>query len=114
MADVFITGDIKVTVPITEEDYIKKILWWIIFTTEEQRKSNNYDSINYFSDIIMFIEKDFSNLSTDFSRRTQAIGKIHFGMRRSRRIKAILHWVKYLYCISGHPTIVYMNEVMFI
>ena len=25
--------DVKFTAPITEEDYIKKILWWIVFTT---------------------------------------------------------------------------------
>ena len=62
----------------------------------------------------MFTEKDISDLSTDFSRRTEANGKIHFGMRRAKGIKALLHWVKYFYRISIYPTIFEINEVMFI
>ena len=62
----------------------------------------------------MFTEKDISYLSTDFPGRTQDNGKIHLGMRRTKRMKAILHWVQDFYRISGYPTIVDMNEVMFI
>ena len=62
----------------------------------------------------MFIDTDILDLSTDFSIKTQDNGKIHFGMRRTKRMKAILHWVQDFYRISGYPTIVDMNEVMFI
>ena len=62
----------------------------------------------------MFTEKYISNLSTDFARRTQDNGKIHIGMRRTKRMKALLHWVQGFYRISGDPTIVNMNEVIFI
>ena len=62
----------------------------------------------------MFTEKDISNLSTDFSGRNQYNGKIHFGISRTKRIKVILHKVKYFYSISGDPTIVYINGVIFI
>ena len=62
----------------------------------------------------MFREKDSSDLSTEFSGRTQDNGKIQFGMRRTKRTKALLHWVKDFYHISGDPTIVEINEVMFI
>ena len=34
MAYVFVTGDVKVTAPITVENSINKILQWIGFTTE--------------------------------------------------------------------------------
>ena len=54
----------------------------------------------------MIIEKDISDLTTDYYNRTLAHGKIHFGMCRKKRIKALLHWVLYLYGISGDPTIV--------
>ena len=59
----------------------------------------------------MFREKDSSDLSTEFSGRTQDNGKIQFGMRRTKRTKALLHWVHYFYLISGDPTIVEMNEI---
>ena len=51
---------------------------------------------------------------TEFSSRTQANGKIHFGMRITKRIKSILHWVQDFYRISGDPTKVDLNKVTFI
>ena len=62
----------------------------------------------------MFTEKDISDLSTDFSGRTQANGKIHLGMCRTKRMRVLIHWVQDFYCISRDPNIVDMNEVMFI
>ena len=90
----------KVTAPTIVEYYIKTILQWIGCTAEEYRESIHDNSIDSFSDIIMFTEKYISNLSTDFSGRTQAIGKIHFGMRRKKRTKALLHWVKDFIIVS--------------
>ena len=113
MAYVFVTGDVKVTASIILEDYIKQILWWIGFTTEENSNSYNY-SIDSFSNIIMFTEEDISDFSTEFVRRTQANGKIQFRMHRTKRMKLLLHCVQDFYLISGDPTIVNMNEVMFI
>ena len=57
MVYVFFTGDVKLTSPIAEEDYIKKILRRIGFTKEYKRDSFYDDSINSFSDIRMFTEK---------------------------------------------------------
>ena len=62
----------------------------------------------------MFTEKYISNLSTNFSGRTQANGKINFGMCITKVMKLLLHWVQDSYCISGDPTIVEMSKVMFI
>ena len=114
MAYVFVTGDGKVAAPITVENYIKQILRWISFTIEEQRNRNYDHSIESFSEIRMFKEKYVSDLSTGFSGRTQDIGKIHFEMRRTKRMKGLLHWVQDFYWISVDPTIVELNEVMFI
>ena len=91
---VFVTGGVKVTAPITVEAFIKQIPWWIGFTTEEQRGSSYDDSIDSFSDTRLFTEKDVSDLSTDFSGRIWVNGKIKFGMRRTKRMKALLHWVQ--------------------
>ena len=60
----------------------------------------------------MFKELDISDSSTEFSRKTQAKGKNNFGMLRTKTMKALLHWVKYLYCISWDPTIVHLKKVM--
>ena len=74
MSYVFLSGDVKVTAPITVDCSIKQILRCIGFTSEEQRNSIYYDSIDSFSDIRMFTEKDISDLSTDFTGRNQANG----------------------------------------
>ena len=66
------------------EDSIKKILLWIVLTTEEHRNSIYDDSIESLSDIIIFTEKGISDLSTDLSGRPQANEKIHFRMRRKK------------------------------
>ena len=71
---VFVTSDIKVTAPITVEDSIKQILRQIGFTTEEQRNKIYDDSINYFSDIRMFTEKDIYDLSADFMEGLRLMG----------------------------------------
>ena len=52
--------------------------------------------------------------TTDFSIRNQSNGNIHFGMARTKKTKVILCWVQYFYPISVDPTIINMNEVMFI
>ena len=62
----------------------------------------------------MFTEKDISELSIEFSGRTKANGNIHFGMHRTEMMKALLHLVQYFYQITGNPTIIDMNKVMFI
>ena len=62
----------------------------------------------------MFTEKDIPDLSTDFSERTQANVNIRFGMLRTKSIKSLLYWVLDSYGLSGYPTIVETNKVMFI
>ena len=48
-AFIFVTGNVKVNVPITVEDFIKKILQWIGFATEEHRNCVYDDPIDSFS-----------------------------------------------------------------
>ena len=114
MAYVFVAGDLKVTAMITVEDAIKKILQWILFTTEHQRDRIYDDSIEYFSDIKMFTEKYIYDLSTDFSRRNQDSDNICLEIRRTKSMKALLLQVLIFYLISIYPTIVDLNDVMFI
>ena len=110
----FVTGDVKLTWPTTVEDSIKKILLWILFTTEEHRNSIFDDSIEPFIEIRMFIDTDILDLSTEFSIKTQDIGKIHFDMHRTKWVRELLNWVQYFYRISGDTYIVEMNTYIFI
>ena len=62
----------------------------------------------------MSTEKDISDLSTHFDGKTQANGKINFGICINKRIKEILHWVQYFYRVSGDNTVIDLNEVILI
>ena len=62
----------------------------------------------------MFTEKDISDLSPVFAGRTHENGKMNFGMHITKRMKELLNWMQDFYRISGDPTIVDTNKVMFI
>ena len=62
----------------------------------------------------MYKEKDISDLLTDVSRRTQGNWKVNFGIHRTKQNKALIYLLQDFYRISRYPTIVEMNEVMFI
>ena len=102
-------GDVKLTVPITEESSIKKIPLWIGFNTESKRDIIYDDLIDSFIAIRMFTETFISDLSTEFGGRTQGNGKTNFGIRRTERTKAVIHWVQENYHISGDTTIIDFN-----
>ena len=78
---------LKLTDPITVEDYIKKILRRIEFNTEYQRYSIYDDPINSFSGIRKLTEKYISDISTEFARRNQDNGNIRFDMRITKSTK---------------------------
>ena len=94
-----VTGDVKATTTIIEEYFIKQILRGIVFTTEYQKEIIYNDPINFFCNIRMFTERYISDLSTDFGGRTQANGMMYLGMHRTKKTKALLHWVQDFYLI---------------
>jgi hypothetical protein len=52
-------------------------------------------------------------MSTEFSNRTIAGGRIIFGTNRTKFLKAIAHWVQDFHRVSENPTIVGLNELSF-
>lgn len=52
------------------------------------------DGFNSFADIAGLEIKDVDRLSAGFAARTAANGKVIFGMRRTMRLKGIVHWVQ--------------------
>jgi hypothetical protein len=50
-------------------------------------------------------EKDVGSLPKGFAERTQANGKIIFGLRRTNLLKAAIHWAQDFRRISGVPNL---------
>ena len=58
-------------------------------------------------------EKDPTTMASDFSKRTAANSRIIFGTMRTKRLKALIHWIQDFYRVSCMPTIVGLSETSF-
>ena len=97
-----------------EIDQKRIILTWIGFNEQANRASITNDaSINY-ADMQTLKEKDITNLSNSFGRRTEKNGKIDFGIRRTKKLKFMLHWTQDFARISKVPTIIGLTESQFL
>ena len=83
-----------VAVPVVPEiDQLNQCLEWIRFPVENERLSIMQDAFTTYADIQEMKEKDVTELSASFSRRTNANGRIAFGIRRTKKLMHLLHWV---------------------
>jgi hypothetical protein len=105
-----VEGDDIVQDGINEADTIIQSLYWIGFRSNEQRVNIVEDSLGSFDDIRMLSEKDISAMATEWAGRTVVNGRITFGIRRTKLLKALTHWVKDFFRISSIPHINTLNE----
>ena len=106
-----LTGAQIVTdVNITEEATIRQALFWIGFRTPIALDVLRDDGLESFSDIRMMTEQDISTMATSFAGRTAANGRMHFGTRRIKYLKAMTHWVRDFYRVSSVPSIIGLCE----
>jgi hypothetical protein len=97
---------------ITEDDSLEQILHWIGFVGAAQKNALIDDAFGSFDDLKVLTEKDVSTMATSFAGRPAA-SRIFFGTRKTKSIKAIVHWVQDFYRVSMVPSIVGLDEVMF-
>ena len=77
-----------------EIDQIGDILTWIGFENQGNRTSIIDDDFSTYADIQTLTEKYITELSESFSRRTVQNDRINFGIRRTKRLKHMVHWVQ--------------------
>ena len=103
-----------ISIGINEDNSIQKIIHWIGYTTTNQRTSVFNDSIGSWDDIQMFSEKDMNNMARDFAGRTpQGDGRINFGIKRTKKLIGLAHWVQDFYRVSNTPSIEGLSQVTF-
>ena len=92
---------------IPEEFQIKQILNWIGFGTRQLELIYN-DSITEFKDLMTMAESDIKDIADDYSARPRTGNNpqnIQFGMRRIKKLKALVHWTQDFARINKMPTI---------
>ena len=82
------------------------------FRTVVQRNSVKNDAFDTFINIQMLTDKDIATMATDYSSRA-ATGRIVFGTRRTKLLKAYVLWIQDFYRTSNVPIIVGLNEATF-
>ena len=98
---------------ITVENTMKQVLYWIGFQVASSQQALIEDAFSLFNDVVMLAENYISTMASNLGSRTQANGRINFGTRRIKYIKAFTHCVQYFYRISGLLSIVSLSEVTF-
>ena len=109
-----VDGDVVVEDGMTEDNIIIQSLHWIGFSQQNQRQNIINDSLGSFSDILMLREKDITAMATEWAGRTSQNGRITFGVRRTKLLKGLTHWVQDLYRVSGVPHINILDRNKFI
>ena len=101
-------------VAVPEIDQIREILTWIGFTDENHRNAITDDAFTTFDDILSLKEKEITALSEAFARRLATNGKINFGIRRTKKLKYMMHWAQDFIRVSERPTTVGLDETLFL
>ena len=112
MAYTYILGDVIAPEVITEEYQIKQILHWVGFTTTSQKNAIYGDSIQEYSDLLGMNESDVTDIAKDYSSR-EGNSRINFGLRRIKKLKAVIHWTKDHRRISSTASIQGINKTRF-
>ena len=102
-AYVYVTGAMKAPDVITEEFQVKQSLHWIGFGTEFMKDNIYDDLISSFSDLFTMNFDDFNKMAKDYVNQALILGKINFGIRRIKKLKALLHWAQDFRRISEQP-----------
>ena len=85
---------------------MEQILTWIGFTDGPQRhRICQEGGFGTMSDFVGVTETDIRNMAESFEKRTDANGRILFGMRRIKWLIGIMHWVQDFLRCSLQPTI---------
>jgi hypothetical protein len=108
-----VTGQQIAQHPSSNEQIILQCLYWIGFCTDAQCDNITNESFSNFDDICIMSTSDVNDISSDWASRTVANGRMHFGARRSKLLKAFIHWTHDFYHVSTTPTIENLNEDSF-
>jgi len=91
----------------------QQVLDWIGFTVLAQRNSVEQE-LGDFASVEDSTHKDTRDLHDSHAKRTVVEGRTHFGMNRTKRLKALIEWLKDLDCINEDPDVADFNRDEFL
>ena len=91
---------------------MNQVLIWIGFDVVANRQAFRSE-IAEIKDMEDFTEKDITELQESYAKRTQNAGQMYFGLQRTKRLKATLHWVQDFARVSEVPTLEGLTQESF-
>ena len=98
---------------VTEANFIRQALFWIGFQVEDERNSIMTDAFNSIRDITVLTKDDIKTLSNSFATRTAADGRLLFGLKRTKYLKGLAHFIQDFFRVSKIPSINGLSSTTF-
>ena len=90
------------------------VLLTIGFDDGDERVSIMEAGLADFEDFRYLVDKDIRDMADEFGKRTQANGRIVFGLGRTKKLIGVVHWVQDCFRASDTPNHAHFNlEVMY-
>jgi hypothetical protein len=84
---------------------IDTALLWIGFEQEATRERLRTEGFDTFDDLHSMKEKDIRDLADSYTRRTVADGRTIFGLKRTRYLIGLIHWVQDFARVGETPSL---------
>ena len=79
------------------------VLQVIGFESADERMNIMEAGLNQFEDFRYLVDKDIRDMADEFGKRTQANGRIVFGLGRTKKLTGVMHWVQDCYRADDIP-----------
>jgi hypothetical protein len=80
------------------------------FAGADDRNNIMDGGLAQFEDFRYLVERDIRDMADDFGKRTQANGRIVFGLGRTKKLVGVMHWVHDCYRASDVPNHEHFDE----
>ena len=88
------------------------VLQTIGFVAAVERAGIMEAGLGQFDDFRYLVEKDIREMASEFGKRTQAQGRIVFGLGHTKKLTGVMHWVQDCYRAADTPDHMNFNMVV--
>ena len=96
--------------PLTQ---FQQAIEWIGFTDQAHRDAMEQE-LGDLATVKELSSKDIRDLRDGYAKRTAAEGRIHFGVSRTKRLQALIYWLRDLERIDEEPDIDDLDQESFL
>ena len=108
LADGIVVNEAPPGVPVVNP--MDTALQWIGFDNAAKRERIQVEGFGTFDNLTSMKEKDIKDLAESYGRRTVGDGRFIFGIRHTKYLIGLVHWVQDFARINGTPDMAVFND----